>query len=134
MFGPAGMTPRTWAVALPAGLRMLNQNDRRHWAEKGRITRDLRKAAWACARNLGIPALEMAAVVVEYQPPLNGRRRDADNIAAAGKPAIDGLVDARVLPSDDSRHLTEVIYRVGAAHPRGRLVLYVTETVAEAGS
>ena len=125
-------TPKTstgeWVVELPAGMRLLSLNDRNHWAAKGRITRDLRKAAWACARNAGIPHLDRARVVVEYQPPLNGRHRDADNLAAAGKPVIDGaLVDTRVLDSDDSRHLAEVTYRIGEPFPRGRLVLYVSE-------
>ena len=125
---PAGPDARSWTIELPAGMRLLNLNDRRHWAEKGRITRDLRKAAWACARNAHIPHLERARVTVEFQPPLNGRHRDADNLAAAGKPAIDGaLVDARILANDDAQHLIAVTYRIGEPFPRGRLVLHVTE-------
>lgn len=122
--------PRTFTIALPPGMRLLNANDRRHWAEKGRITRDLRKAAWACSRNAGIPALLKCSVTCEYQPPLNGRHRDADNLAAAFKPVIDGaLTDAGVLVSDDSRYLISVTYKVGEPYPRGRLVLHVAEVL-----
>ena len=86
-----------------------------------------REAGWALARRQRIPHLERASVPAEYQPP-DRRHRDADNIAAAAKPAIDGaLVDAGVLDGDDSRYLTEVTYRVGEPYPRGRLVLHITE-------
>jgi hypothetical protein len=109
-------------------MRLLNLNYRRHWAEKGRITRDLRKAAWACARNAHIPHLERARVTVEFQPPKVSRKRDVDNVgAASGKPCIDGLTDAHVLDNDDARHLIAVTYRIGEPFPRGRLVLHVTE-------
>jgi crossover junction endodeoxyribonuclease RusA len=121
--------PRTWTVALPAGIRLLSQNSRLHWAEKGRIVRDIRRAAFVVSRNARIPPLERASVVIEYQPPPTTRRRDHDNIpAASGKPAVDGaLVDARVLKDDCPPYLTEITCRVGEPFPRGRLVLYITE-------
>jgi hypothetical protein len=110
-------------------MRLLSLNSRMHWAEKGRVTRDLRKAAWALAKAAGIPPLERARVVVEYQPPRVSRRRDLDNVAtASGKPAIGGaLTDARVLADDSPQYLTEITYRLGEPYPSGRLVLVITE-------
>jgi crossover junction endodeoxyribonuclease RusA len=121
--------PRAWILELPAGMRLLSLNDRLHWSVKGRITRDLRQAAWALARQQQIPPLERARVTVEYQPPLVSRRRDHDNVGpASGKPCIDGaLTDAKVLPDDSPEYLTEVTYRIGQPYPRGRLVLTITE-------
>ena len=119
--------PAQWTVTLPAGLPVLSPNQRLHWAERNRRFQALKKAAWAMALKDHLPRVERARLVVEYQPP-DARRRDADNVpAASGKPCIDGLVAARVLPGDDSRHITEVAYRIGEAHPKGRLILHLTE-------
>jgi len=127
--GGVSSSPRTWVLELPAGMRLLSLNSRMHWAEKGRITRDLRKAAWACAKAARVPPLERARVTVEYQPPQVSRRRDLDNVAtASGKPCLDGaLTDARVLADDSPQYLTEITYRLGEPYPRGRLVITITE-------
>src|SRR5450755_2745897 len=78
-----GSTPRSWTLELPAGMRLLSLNGRYHWAEKGRITRDLRAAACVLARQAKIPPLGRARVTVTYQPPLVSRRRDLDNVGPA---------------------------------------------------
>jgi hypothetical protein len=39
----------------------------------------------------------------------------------------DGLVDVGVLPDDDAAHLEGPDMRLGTVHPRGRLVLTITE-------
>ena len=124
-----GPGPRTWVIELPAGLRLLSLNDRLHWAEKGRRTRDLRAAGCVMSRKVKVPPLGRAKVTVEYQPPLVTRRRDLDNVAtASGKPLIDGaLRDARVLIDDSPEYLTEVTYRIGKPFPKGRVVLFITE-------
>jgi crossover junction endodeoxyribonuclease RusA len=127
---PAG--PRSYTIALPAGLALLSLNDRGHWAARYRRSEALKKAAWALALQQRIPRLERVSVTVEYQP-RDLRRRDGDNIAASAKALIDGLRAAGVLPEDDSRHVTEVTCRIGALYPKGRLVLTLTE-VATAGS
>jgi len=118
--------PSEWTVILPAGLPVLSPNQRLHWAERNRRFQALKKAAWAMALKSAIPSLDRARLVIEYQPP-DHRLRDADNVpAASGKPCIDGLVAARVLPRDDARHVTQVAYRIGDVCPKGRLVLHLT--------
>ena len=117
----------TFTITLPPGLELLSPNQRLHWAERNRRFQALKKATWALALAGHVLRLERAELVVEYQPP-DARRRDADNTpAASGKPCIDGLVAANVLPGDDSRHVAQVVYRIGQPWPKGRLVLHLTE-------
>jgi hypothetical protein len=120
-------SPRTFTITLPPGLELLNANDRPHWAKKARIVRELRRAAWACARSARIPRLERATVLVEYQPPPASRTRDAGNWAPTGKALIDGCRDAGVFPDDNSRHVVQESYRIGEPYPKGRIVLRITE-------
>ena len=128
---PAGS--RTWTLELPAGMKLLSLNDRSsHWAQQHARAKEIRKAAWAVARQAKIPPLKKASIIVEYQPPPLRRRRDNDNIpAVSGKHAIDGIVDAKVLPDDEAgRYVTDIRYRIGEPYPKGRLVLHIAEVSA----
>jgi len=123
----AGAGPRTWRVELPAGLELLNANDRdSHWARRKRITGALREAAGWMARCQRVPHLERAHVLAVYEPP-DRRRRDPANLQPSFKACVDGLVDAGVVPDDDSEHLDGPDPRLGHVHPRGRIVLHITE-------
>lgn len=117
---------RELTIELPAGLPVLSLNDRLHWRKRHERGNAIREAAWALAMQQRAPRLERAAITVTYQPP-DRRRRDADNMAASGKPAIDGLILAGVLPDDNAAHVTAVRYRIGPVHPRGRLIIHVRE-------
>lgn len=124
---PLGFQPRTWTVALPAGLETLSLNGRLHWAQQRRRAAEIKKAAWAMALNQKIPLLNSASVKVVYHPP-DRRRRDHDNIPAAmGKHAIDGLVAAVVLLDDCPPNVASVSYAIGEIVKRGQLVLHITE-------
>lgn len=120
---------RSWTIVLPAGLPLLSLNGRIHHMERYRRSQALKKAAWAMTLKGKVPRLERISVVVEYQPPDESRRRDADNVpAASGKACVDGIVAAGVVPDDESpRYVAEIKNRVGPVYPKGRLVLYVTE-------
>lgn len=126
----AGEPSRVWTIELPAGMRLLNANDRVHWAKKARITRQLRDTACWLARHQKIPTLRCARIIAEYRPP-DRRRRDPANWSPSAKAAVDGLVDAGVLPDDDARHLVGPDMRIGQATPRGQLVLRIHEINAE---
>ena len=121
-----------YTLELPPGLPLLSLNDRRHWAASHLITKQVKKAAWACALAAKVPALQRVTITVEYQPPNSSRRRDPDNLAPTGKAAIDGLVLAGVLPDDDSTHVTAVRYQIGPVFPRGRIILHVREMEPQA--
>lgn len=118
---------RTYTIALPPGLELLNANDRdAHWARRKRVTEALREATGWSARTQRIPALQRAYILGVYEPP-DRRRRDPANLYPSFKACVDGLVDAGVLPDDDAAHLEGPDMRLGEVCRRGRLVLHVTE-------
>jgi crossover junction endodeoxyribonuclease RusA len=122
----AGPRPRTWTVALPAGMPLLNANRRQHWTAKAKLTRALREAALVCARRDRVPHLAKAHIVVEYRPP-DRRRRDVHNLFPSAKAAIDGVVDSGVLSDDSDQYLIGPDMRLGAVVADGQLVLHITE-------
>ena len=121
--------PRTYTIALPAGLKLLSLNDREHWGARHRKTQALKDAAIVMARKARLPRLERVCVVVELQPP-DLRRRDADNPVLSAKACIDGLVAAGCLPDDSAQYVTSVAGTIGPVYPKGRLVLHITEVTA----
>lgn len=120
------MTGRSWTVELPSGMQLLNTNQRIHWRVRSQRTKLIRGEAAQLARKAGIPQLGRAHIVGEFRPP-NRRRRDVANLYPSFKAAIDGLVDAAVLPDDDDTHLVGPDMRLGPIEPHGRLVLHIAE-------
>lgn len=122
--------PRTWTIEMPAGMELLNANQRLHWAPKARITKALRDAAYILARKQRIPRLERARIVCVYEPP-DRRERDALNWADSAKACVDGICgDAGVLINDSSKYLDGPYMEIGEVYPKGRLVLHITEISA----
>lgn len=120
------MSGRTWTVELPAGLELLNANQRKHWSVKGRTSRAIRDAAHMLALADHVPAMGRAYIVAEYRPP-DRRRRDVHNLFPSAKAAVDGLVDAGVLPDDSDEYLTGPDMRLGEVVAGGQLVLHISE-------
>lgn len=116
----------TWTVEFPAGQKLLNANQRLHHMAKYRITKQLRGDAFKLAKAMRIPRLERARIDCTYEPP-NRRTRDAANWHDTAKPLVDGLVDAGVLDDDDHTRLDGPFMHIGNVHPRGRMVLLITE-------
>ncbi len=83
----------------------LSLNDRMHWAQKARITRQVRATVAWNAVSLKIGGQDHVNIQLVYTPAQN-RRRDTDNLWATAKPAVDGLVDAGVVPDDTQRFVT----------------------------
>lgn len=107
--------PRAWWIT---------SNGRYHWADKARRTRWIRQAATIAAR--GIPPHQRVHVNAYIAFPRNGRA-DADNAHPTVKACLDGVVDAGVLPDDDSEHVTAITYRRDA--PTGRTGMYRLQLV-----
>lgn len=122
------MTGRTFTVQLPAGIELLNANRRIHWRRRAEITKAIREATHLLACG-SVPRLQRAQIVAEYRPP-DRRRRDVHNLYPSAKAAVDGLVDAGVLPDDSDRYLIGPDMRCGDVEPAGRLVLHITELEA----
>lgn len=134
------MTTRNFAIHLPAGLRLLNANQRLHHRVRAEITRSLRGAAMAaCSESTDMraalvaagdgPALHRAYILGVLHPP-SRRRADAANWYPSFKAAVDGLVDAGVLEDDDHTRLVGPDMRIGDVVAGGRISLYIQEITA----
>lgn len=105
---------------LPRAL-ILNANDRRHWAEKARITKNLRAMGAIAARQVEPMERAHLTIRVGYS---DNRRRDDHNLMPTYKALIDGIVgDCGLLPDDDREHLTGPDLRSHVAGKTGILVL-----------
>lgn len=136
------MTPnRHFAIALPAGLQLINANDKLHHRRKAEYVKGIRGAAMAaCSEDPTMraalvsagegPVLQRAYILGVIHPGSN-RRLDPANLYPSFKAAVDGLVDAGVLEDDDHTRLVGPDMRIGAVTPGGRLVLHIQELTAE---
>lgn len=110
-------------------MELVTSNARGHWRKFASTLAEIKAAAvWLC-RQQKIPHLTRASFVLEYQPPTQGRAvvRDTQNLSPVAKYGIDGCVVAGVLTDDSDRYVTSLTYRRGEKHPRGRVVLIITE-------
>lgn len=89
----------TWTLDLPWCRPPLSLNGRYHWAQKARLTAEIRDAVTLLAKAHKIPSCQRVHVELHYRPARNWGA-DADNLVATLKPAIDGIVTAGVIPDD----------------------------------
>jgi crossover junction endodeoxyribonuclease RusA len=123
---------RAWTVELPAGMQLINANDRLHWAVKARLTKTIRDAAHICTRQAKVPRLERARVDFILHPGPQSRNRDRLNWAPTAKAAIDGaILDAGVLLDDSDRYLDGPNIRISDPRPKTQVVLRIFELHAE---
>lgn len=106
----------------------LSANDRTHWRPRARIIQQVRHEAATRARAMRWGPYRHITVRLHYRP-RDRRVRDASNIMPTQKALIDGLRDARVIPDDDARYVTETIPTI---HPvNGKPAMWLTITVGE---
>jgi hypothetical protein len=98
---------------------ILNANDRMHWAEKARITKNLRAMGAIAARQVEPMERAHLTIRVGYS---DNRRRDDHNLMPTYKALIDGITE-HLLPDDDREHLTGPDLRSRVAGKTGILVL-----------
>lgn len=123
--------PRVYTLELPAGLELLTLNQRMHWRRQRQLTAAIRQASMISARNAKIPQLDRVHILCWVRTKPLARIRDASNWSLSAKPAVDGLVDARVLINDDNEHVTGPDMRMdGTRVPGGQLVLEIRELPA----
>lgn len=104
-------TGRSWTVEVH-GARPLTVNraidlHRMAWAKATKATRE----AWcneACA--IGVPHLDRAVITITPLHRNAASPQDVGACAPEAKGAVDGLVDAKVLPDDDPSHLVLLVY------------------------
>ena len=87
-----------------------NAERRWHYHKRAQMVSSTRERFFWLAKQAGVPRLE--ACVVTAVPCAANRRSMADVAACypTVKAAIDGIVDAGVLPDDDPRHLQAVTF------------------------
>lgn len=97
-----------WILDLPYGKPPLSLNDRGQTVgarrAKSAKAAMIRADVNTLAKAAGIPPQDSIHVRLHYRPK-TAAKRDADNLVATLKPAIDGLRDAKVIPDDDPSHL-----------------------------
>ena len=127
--------PRPYTIALPAGLKLLNANQRMHHKPKAKLTAAIRDAAMEAVANN--PTLMTALAKAKPGPlfqrahilgilrPATARRADPANWYPSFKAAVDGLVDAGLFDDDDHTRVVGPDMRLGAKVKGGQLVLVV---------
>lgn len=124
-----------YRVVLPAGLRLINANQRLHHRRRAEYTAALRSAAMEAvaecaplmAAMVGLgdrPAMERAHILGVIHPATR-RRIDPANLYPSFKAATDGLVDAGVIEDDDSTRVIGPDMRLGPVVRGGQLVLII---------
>jgi hypothetical protein len=88
-----------------------NAERRMNMHARGKLTKQWRTDFCLLAKYEKIPRLVWAKIIVTpYQS--RGKLQDVAACAPAAKAAIDGIVDAGVLPDDSSRYVTSIEFRV----------------------
>jgi crossover junction endodeoxyribonuclease RusA len=87
----------------------LNHNQRLHWRRESTLKKLVRLHAKNQATKARIGRCSFLTVQLHYAPGDNRTVRDPANLTATSKPAIDGLVDAGLVPDDNPTFLDEVM-------------------------
>jgi len=85
----------------------LNHNQRLTWRPKHERTRLIRYTTGWRVKHLNLTPATFLTVQLHYRPGDNRRMRDPMNLTASSKPAIDGLVDAGLVPNDTDEFVHE---------------------------
>jgi crossover junction endodeoxyribonuclease RusA len=119
--------PPSWRIALPEGTFLLNDNQRLHHRRKAEYIELIRRAAGFTARAAKIPTFERIHVFYVVHPKPGIRRRDPGNWSPTAKAAIDGLVDAGIVPDDNSERVLGGDPRLGSTVKGSQFVLWITD-------
>jgi hypothetical protein len=98
-------------IRLPFTGPPLRSNARLHWAEKAKQTRRIRDAAAFAARLCGEVVAPPVTVTLVWTV-IDNRRRDTGAASPTLKAALDGIVDAGLLPGDHSTVVVEERCRI----------------------
>lgn len=104
-----------------------NKLRRLHWSERHRLTLEARQEAGWLAKVQWKDAQPMEKARISYEFQIKGRKKhDIDNLLAACKAYLDGIIDAGVIYSDDIEHLEFGMVRA-VYSGRDRTVIMVEE-------
>lgn len=102
---------REWTLWYPS--RPFTTNTERTWHhhQRAKIVKEWREAFWALAKEAKIPRLTKFGVVVTPVLSGRGRTQDVAGCHPAAKAAIDGLVDAGIVPDDSPTYLRWILFQ-----------------------
>lgn len=118
-----------WVLVYDARPWTVNAERRMHWRRHGALVEQWRTAYTWLARSHRIPPCD--AIQIDATPLWPNRRSvpDPGNTYPAVKAAIDGLVDAGVIPTDTDRHVHRLTFHPTLIDPqRARHGLNLTIT------
>ncbi|MDP8971179.1 MAG: hypothetical protein M3N52_11940 [Actinomycetota bacterium] len=118
---------RYYRLEVPAGHGWVTENRRGAWYVHHRLTRHWRHLTKTLAKQAKLPAMPGAHIVAELMF-TTGHRRDPHNWFPTAKAAVDGLVDAGVLPDDRAELVTGPDMRLGPKVGQPCLVLHLWPT------
>ncbi len=96
-------------LVIPGRLWTANALRRSHWATRAAITARWRRDTKITALHAAIP--HHNRISIEIRPAqARGRLADPGAHEPAAKAAIDGLVDANIIPDDTGQHITSIRY------------------------
>lgn len=97
----------TGFISFAPPAKLLNANDGEHWTKRAPKVAEWRKAAWVAGVNTKRRWGRLGPSIVTVSLPVKGNiRRDPHNFTPTMKAIIDGLVDARLWPDDNSDWVT----------------------------
>lgn len=121
----------TWTVTYDAKPWTANQDKNLHHHARADKVAEWRKAFWGLAGQAKIPTLAHVGITVRpYYRRWNGKFPDPASCAPAAKAAIDGLVDAGVMPDDGPQYVAWVKF-LPAVMDAGRDALALVVEVVE---
>ncbi|MCP4782799.1 MAG: hypothetical protein GY903_00985 [Fuerstiella sp.] len=114
-------------IVLPPVNPKLNAHNKGHWRGKLKAVKSLRQLAGFLTREQTREQWPAATIQYRFFFP-NKLRRDQANAIQSQKAAIDGVVDAGLIPDDDWQHLAiaGVTCEVDRTNPRVELVFSKT--------
>ena len=118
----------TWTLTIPGELWTVNAERNRHWAWRSTRAKQWRSDTCWLAKAAHVPALTRARIDVQVEQ-AKGRLADVEAHSPAVKAAIDGIIDAGVLPDDSGEYLASVVFHAPTRSPDkiGRLILTISE-------
>lgn len=126
------------AIVLPPPHAALNAHNKGHWSKKTKLVKTLRWLACQTAKKamdaFKLKPIETAAIEYRFYFP-DDIHRDSANAVQSQKPAIDGLVDAKLIARDNwqSLFLSGVYCGIDAANPRTVVLVHAINSIPTLG-
>ena len=115
-------------ITLPPPDARLHAHNNGHWRSKAGAVKTLRDYACVIGKAMRTKTLTKARIRYRFFVADN-RRRDIGNLIHSQKPAIDGLVDAKLLTDDCWQVVGKVEAEVMIDRDRPRVELVIEEVV-----